>query len=344
MTALFTARTRLVGLALGLLSAALLVVPAQAQQAPATGSEAAGGSAPRSSGGGFIDQTAVEDILGRRAESLDALPEVYYDYYVLDHPSGNTVMARNAFYYELGDGNTEKGRERAKLVELLNRQLLAHANIGDTLVVPTEFGLDFRAYSPFPRYYPGARDLKKLFIMHKGVQAWAAYEYGKLARWGIINTGNDENPTPNGRFSFNWKQEYRVSTLSPPGEEWEMYWVFNFYHARGIHVHQYEMPTGGPASHGCVRLIDADAQWVYNWGEPWESSAGPIGPQSAQGSITEPGTPVLVLGENPEGVPKPFSYKARYPVLRRLDLPSDPMSVPPGSPWQRKFDRRMAQR
>ncbi|PSQ84135.1 MAG: hypothetical protein BRD40_01445, partial [Bacteroidetes bacterium QS_1_65_9] len=225
---------------------------APGNEAAARSDTASSGSAPRSSGGGYIDQTAVEDILERRAPSLDALPEVYYDYRVLDHSSDNSVLARNSFYRELGDGDIKKGENRAKLVELLNRRLLPHAQMGDTLVVPTEFGLDFRAYSPFPRYYPGARQLPKLFIMHKGVQAWAAYEHGRLARWGIINTGSDENPTPSGRFSFNWKQEYRISTLSPPGEDWKMYWVFNFYHRRGIHVHQYEMPTGGPTSHGCV--------------------------------------------------------------------------------------------
>ena len=344
MTALLADRFRLLGTALALCLFAPLVPIAHAQTAPATAEaaeEAAGGSAPRAEGG-YINQDAVASILNRRSANLDALPEVYYDYAVLDHPSGNSVLARNTLYYELGDGNTERGNKRAKLVELLNRQLLAHAEMGDTLVVPTEFGLDFRAYSPFPRYYPGARNLPKLFIMHKKVQAWAAYEHGKLARWGIINTGNDKNPTPSGRFSFNWKQEYRVSTLSPPGEQWEMYWVFNFYHSRGIHVHQYEMPTGGPASHGCVRLVDADARWIYKWAEPWESSAGVIGPQSAQGRITAPGTPVLVLGENPDGAPQPFTFKQRYPVLKRLDLPSDPMSVPAASPWQRRLDRMTA--
>jgi hypothetical protein len=350
MTALLAVRFRgaRAGLVLGAFFVLLGIVagtPAHAQSSAPNGTSAPAAdppadNAPRSGGGGFIDQTAVKAILERRGKSLDALPEVYYEYAVLEHPSGNSVLARNAFYQKLGDGNAKRGKNRARLVQLLNRQLLEHSEMGDTLVVPTKFGLDFRAYSPYPRYYPGARDLKKLFIMHKGVQAWAAYEYGKLTRWGIINTGEDANPTPSGRFSFNWKQEYRVSTLSPPGEEWEMYWVFNFYHRRGMHVHQYEMPTGGPTSHGCVRLVDADARWIYNWAEPWESSNGPIGPQSAQGNITEPGTPVLVLGENPESAPKPFEFKKRYPVLKRLDLPADPMSVPAGSPWQRTFDRR----
>jgi hypothetical protein len=230
-------------------------------------------------------------------------------------------------------------------VELLNRVTLANLSLGDTLVVPTEFGLDFRAYSPFPRYYPAARDFEKLFIIHKSVQAFAAYEHGKLARWGVVNTGSPEaTPTPNGRFNFNWKTEYRVSSLSPPGEPWEMYWVFNFHDARGIHIHQYAMPTGGPTSHGCVRLIDADAKWVYNWADAWTTSAGGTGLASRQGRLLEPGTTVLVLGKEPEGRPHPFHYKARYPVLRRIDLPTDPYSVPAGTPQQERFDALRAQR
>ena len=148
---------------------------------------------------GYFDQFEIEDILTRRAESLDALPEVYYEYLVFDDPSGNSVMARNRLYERLGDGDTKKGHKRAQMIELLNRTTLENVELGDTLVVPTQFELDFRAYSPFPRYYPGARNEKKVFIIHKTIQAFAAYEYGKLARWGIVNTGNpDSTATPNG--------------------------------------------------------------------------------------------------------------------------------------------------
>jgi len=297
-------------------------------------------------GQGYINQNAVESILERRAEKLDALPEVYYEYRVLDDPRKNTVLARNTLYKKLGDGDQQLGQRRVQLVELLNRVTLTNMALGDTLVVPTEFGLDFRAYSPFPRYYPAARDFDKLFIIHKGVQAFAAYEHGKLARWGVVNTGDpSKTETPNGRFNFNWKVEYRISSLSPPGEDWEMYWVFNFHDARGIHIHQYTMPQGGPTSHGCVRLIDADAKWVYNWADSWTTSAGGTGLASRQGRLLEPGTTVLVLGDEPAGRPNPFSYKERYPVLRRIDLPTNPYDVPPGTPQQERFDeKRMQQR
>jgi hypothetical protein len=295
---------------------------------------------------GYFDQFEIEDILTRRAESLDALPEVYYEYLVFDDPSGNSVMARNRLYERLGDGDTKKGHKRAQMIELLNRTTLENVELGDTLVVPTQFELDFRAYSPFPRYYPGARNEKKVFIIHKTIQAFAAYEYGKLARWGIVNTGNpDSTATPNGRFNFNWKQEKRVSTLSPPGEEWKMYWVFNFHAARGIHVHQYAMPTGGPTSHGCVRLVDADAKWIYEWAEPWNTTTGHIGPSSGRGKLLDPGTMVLVLGEEPPNRhPQPFEFKKRYPVLKRVTLPTDPYDVPPGTNQQEMWDRLRQQR
>lgn len=289
---------------------------------------------------GYFDQYAIEDILARRVDELDDLPEVYYEYAVLDDPSGNSVIARNRFYMALGQGDTELGRERAKLVELINRQTIENTAMGDTLVIPTEFELDFRAYSPFPRYYPGAHSFKKLFVIHKRVQAFAAYEYGKLARWGVVNTGNpDSTATPTGRFNFNWKEEERVSTMSPPGEEWTMRWVFNFHAARGIHIHQYSMPTGGPTSHGCVRLIDADAKWIYDWAQPWETTRGHMGPSSGRGKLLEPGTMVLVVGDDPEGTPQPFRYQERYPVLKRVELPKNPYDVPPGTAQQEMWDR-----
>ncbi len=299
------------------------------------------GGASSAAAQGYFDQYAIEDILSTRVDELNDLPDVYYEYVVVDDLSGNSVVARNRLYERIGNGDTELGRERAKLIELLNRQAIRNTPLGDTLVAPTQYGLDFRAYSPFPRYYPGAHDLDKLFVIHKKVQAFAAYEYGKLSRWGIVNTGNpDSTATPTGRFNFNWRQQERVSTLSPPGEEWNMRWVLNFHAARGIHIHQYSMPTGGPTSHGCVRLIDADAKWIYDWAETWETTKGDIGPESGRGQLLEPGTTVIVLGDDPEGDPQPFEYKERYPVLKRVSLPTDPFDVPPGTPQQERLDER----
>lgn len=293
----------------------------------------------------YVNQTDVENVLFQnRIDDLDALPDVSYHYFVIGDGRSNTVLARNTFYKIIGDGDSGVGRERSKLVELLNRRLMGNVDIGDTLVVPDTFDLDFRAYSPFPRHYEGAREFDKLFIIHKTIQAWAAYEYGELARWGIVNTGAEESPTPTGRFNFNWKTEYRVSSLSPPGERWEMYWVFNFHNPRGIHIHQYPMPTGGPTSHGCVRLVDIDARWIYEWADPWRVANGLVDIGSIGSPIEEPGTTVLVLGEDPEGDPIPFMFGDRSPIPNRVELPDHPYDVPAGTDQQERFDRLRASR
>src|SRR6056297_205923 len=88
---------------------------------------------------GYFDQYAIEDILSTRVDELNDLPDVYYEYAILDDLSGNHVVARNRFYQRIGEGDTELGRERAQLIELLNRQTVENKPLGDTLVGPTQY-------------------------------------------------------------------------------------------------------------------------------------------------------------------------------------------------------------
>ena len=53
---------------------------------------------------------------------------------------------------------------------------------------------------------------------------------------------------------------------------------------------------------------------------------------------------VLVLGEDPEIQPLPFEFKAKYPILNRVELPENPYDVPAGTPQQAHFDRLRAER
>lgn len=288
------------------------------------------------------DQEDLEDLLYATRGDLDALPEVDYRYVVLDDPEGNSVWARHRFYKEIGDGDTRRGQQHVPLIEFINYVRVQELGVGDTLIVPSRLDLDMRAYAPFPRHYPGAAPLGKLFVIDKGVQAWAAYEDGRLERWGVVNTGAPGTRTLAGRYNFNWQVPERVSSESPPGEEWLMRWVFNFHHERGFHIHQYTMPTGAPASHGCVRLIAADAKWIYDWADPWTTTAGE---GALGGDIIEQGTTVLILGdgEEPEGPPQRFVRGPDGPEVRLVELPDDPFDVPPGTAQQRFFDSRRPQ-
>jgi hypothetical protein len=172
--------------------------------------------------------------------------------------------------------------------------------------------------------------MDKLFVIDKTLQVFGAYEYGTLVRWGIVSTGDTETRTPSGRFNFNWRAKERVSSLSPPGEEWKMFWVMNFHHERGIHVHQYPLPVGGPVSHGCVRTTEADAKWLFNWADTW---------RLRDEKLVSQGTTVIVIGEEPTR-PRPFAFSDEGPRLIPVELPDDPMSVPPGTDQQKRFDRR----
>lgn len=289
----------------------------------------------------YFSQAWLIDTMERRtAESVRDVPRAYYRYHVV--PEGqNRLEARLALYREFGDRDVVK-----PLLWLLNRNDLEDLRPGDTLVVPNAFDLDFRAYSPFPRYYPGAREMEKIVILDKSIQAWGAYRYGELQRWGLINTGAESARTPSGRFNVNWKQEYRVSTLSPgygssapDAELWEMYWVMNLHEQRGIHMHQYALPTAGPASHGCIRLLEPDAKWLYTWTDTWEKTGGDE-ISSVGATIHDQGTVVLIIGSDISDMPEPFIRRPDYPVIRMVDLPPDPFMVPAGTDQQERFDRR----
>ena len=294
----------------------------------------------------FNQDRLAELLYANRSEDLDAIPEVTFRYHTLDHVTGNSILARHALYDEAGDGDARAGREKLGMTTFLNGVFLETLKVGDTIVVPDHYDLDPRAYSPFPRDYPGARDFDKLFVIDKTTQAWAGYENGRLARWGLVSTGADGSETPSGRFNFNWKEKHRVSTLSPPGESWDMRWVFNFHDARGIHVHQYyALPTTGAASHGCVRLMTADAKWIYDWADGWRTTNGGADrAMASRGRVLEQGTTVLVVGEQPDGAPRRFRDVDGRPELVRVALPADPYAVPPGTDQQVRFDRLRKQR
>ena len=299
----------------------------------------------------YFSQSWLVDTMNRRtAESIRDVPHVYYDYYVV--PEGqNRLEARLALYSRFGGDDAQRARTVIKpLLWLLNRNDLENLQPGDTLVVPTQFDLDFRAYSPFPRYYPAGRQLGKIVILDKNIQAWAAYERGELARWGIINTGTESARTPSGRFNVNWKEEYRVSTLSPGypdgrngGELWEMYWVMNLHEQRGIHMHQYALPTSGPASHGCIRMLEPDAKWLFEWTDTWNVENQREHISSVGGTITDQGTMVLIIGQDISEPPTPFLHRPQYPVIRMVELPPDPYAVPAGTDQQERFDRKRTQ-
>jgi lipoprotein-anchoring transpeptidase ErfK/SrfK len=198
------------------------------------------------------------------------------------------------------------------ILEMLNRRDRAHLIRPDPpipgLVVPTEWADDPLSYSPFPRLWPAADAYPKAIVVHQPAQVFAAYEQGRLVRWGPVSTGRKETPTPAGQFNLTWRARSRHST---DNQDWLLEWYFNFVNERGVSFHLFDLP-GYPASHACVRLLQRDAEWLYGWGDQWSLD-------DSRRNVVIPGTPVLILGV--------YRYDASPPWLS-LESIALPLALP----------------
>lgn len=217
------------------------------------------------------------------------------------------------------------GPERRLLVLKLNRIDLEHARQGDTLAIPESFApgavsasatsapppatIDELAFAPLPLALAALDSAPKLLAISRRVQAFGAYERGRLVRWGPTSTGKKDTPTPDGFFNVNWQAK---ETISTEDSTWVLPWYANFETRRGLSIHQYALP-GYPASHACVRLIEADAMWLYDWAEQWLVA-------SDGHTILAPGTPILIFGD--------YAYGKRRPWRRLFE---DPLAASVGT-------------
>lgn len=209
------------------------------------------------------------------------------------------------------------GAESFAAVLKINRLDKRHIRIGDSLIVPDFQGsdqsgalasdlpsvVDLMSLAPFPVQLDAARHLPKLVLVSRRVQAFGAYESGRLVRWGPTSTGKKSTPTPAGLYHANWKAKKSRSSVNA---SWVLPWVFNLDNFAGVSFHQYELP-GYPASHGCVRLLEEDAKWIYDWADQWTLS-------KADNSVLAYGTPVVIFGD--------YTYGARPGWTRLIDDPN----------------------
>jgi hypothetical protein len=206
------------------------------------------------------------------------------------------------------------------ILEKLNRADAQHLDRLIELVVPEWWSLDERAYTSLPAWYEPASSYPKLVVVYVPGQVFGAYEAGRLARWGPVSTGARASATPEGWFHLTWRAPRHVSTVD---SDWDMKWYFNFENVTGLALHEYVLP-GHPASHGCVRLLERDAKWLYEWGEPWVlDRTGQV--------VIATGTPVLVTGAYDFESPPPWrslTWLSAFIELPRVLPPELPPELP----------------
>ena len=157
-------------------------------------------------------------------------------------------------------------------------------------------------YSPFPSKIKILDSIPKIILFSYPIESFAAYINGILVRWGPTSLGKKSTPTPKGLFFTNWKKE---ETISTEDSTWTLPWYFNIDNKRGISLHEFSLP-GYPASHSCARLLEEDAEWIYNWAEQWIISVDGE-------KVVAYGTPVIVYGK--------FKYKSKPPWKYLADDP-----------------------
>jgi hypothetical protein len=246
---------------------------------------------------------------------------------VLSTPAGAQAPAASYRFEPLPKTQAELAKRftpaQIDVLEMLNRRDRGHLLRADPptpgLLVPLTWSEDPLAYSPFPPTWPAAEPFPKAIVVHQAMQAFGAYEKGRLVRWGPVSTGRKETPTPDGSFNLTWRARSRRST---DNEDWLLEWYFNFVNERGVSFHLFDLP-GYPASHACVRLLLRDAQWLYGWGEQWRLD-------DSRRNVTTRGTPVLILGTYPFGAPSAWLS---------LDALSTPVTLPSGDVFRPVRDK-----
>lgn len=191
--------------------------------------------------------------------------------------------------------------EKLDIVLAVNRTDKENFTKIDSVLIPTDLSGDIAYYMPFPFQVDSLQRVDKIILFSYPTQTFATYENGILIRTGQTNMGRAKDKTPVGLFFTNWKAEQTTSTFN---DEWDLKWNFNIENKLGVGFHQYTLP-GYPASHSCLRLLEKDAKYLYNWADQWILVDDE--------NVKFKGTPVIVFGSYNFEAPKPWLQLVKNP-------------------------------
>lgn len=110
---------------------------------------------------------------------------------------------------------------------------------------------------------------EKLITVDTGSQTLTAWEGGKIIHQAKVSTGMRYTPTVKGSFKIRSKIPLQdMKGNYPPYEPYHLKnvpHVMYFYGAYAIHGTYWHNSFGYRASHGCVNVPIASAEWLFNW-------------------------------------------------------------------------------
>lgn len=145
-----------------------------------------------------------------------------------------------------------------EIIMQVNRIDEKHLPLGKIILLPADLKKTEK-FLPLPKNIPEKYLNNRLIYISSEKQFFGVYERGELIFWGPISSGRVEYKTPVGKFKILWKaREYRSKKYEAP-----MPLAINISPA-GYFIHHQALP-GRPASHGCIRLLYADAKKLFEW-------------------------------------------------------------------------------
>ena len=216
-------------------------------------------------------------------------------------PKSVAYTFQNTTDWLLKNIKNSSNTKEMELVLAVNRLDETNLKKSDSILVPTDSSGDKPFYMPFPLKVTTLQNVKKILLFSYPSQSFAAYEYGDLVYTGPTSMGSAIHKTPTGLYFTNWKAEATTSTFN---DEWKLKWNFNIDNKEGVGFHEYELP-GVPASHSCLRLLETDAKFLYNWADQWVLADAE--------TVKTKGTPVIIFGTYNFNAPKPWLVLASNP-------------------------------
>ena len=117
---------------------------------------------------------------------------------------------------------------------------------------------------------------EKMITVDLGSQYLRAWQDGKVVHETKVSSGMNLTPTVKGSFKIRTKlpiQDMRgpspYKKIYPTGKYLtkNVPHVMYFYQGYAIHGAYWHNNFGRPASHGCVNVPLASAEWLYNWAD-----------------------------------------------------------------------------
>lgn len=95
-------------------------------------------------------------------------------------------------------------------------------------------------------------------VINRATQSYAVLDAGKTIKTGRVSTGKPGHTTPAGRFTIHAKYTKVRSAKYKVMMKYTMLFKGSLYA-----IHQGSLP-GYPASHGCVRVPEKDARYLFS--------------------------------------------------------------------------------